>query len=206
MKMFKQLKKMWNKWVRHHKEFNLPGKPIKALKEAENKGYLDKSRGKNQNYSKVGALIRNSLKEGLKSEKIKIKNNLLTLDKQTASIETANLLEKIKRFSVGASFSLVFGLIDNLGLFIGMGALEDTLMKMGYDSIVAAGLGNTFSDALGALAGGWVSAMLYKILKVKGEGTISQQIIGVTVGCLIPVFIKMIAILLTGTASVEKIK
>ena len=87
---------------------------------------------------------------------------------------------------------LVFGIIDNLGLFIGMDAIETSIIEMGFDSQVAAGFGNTFSDALGALLGGAVSWTLYKTLGLKGEGNTTQQFVGVIVGCLIPVSIKIL--------------
>lgn len=101
-------------------------------------------------------------------------------------------LEAIKNFTVGASFMIVFGIIDNVGLFIGMEVVEDKLMTLGYDSQIAAGIGNTFSDALGALMGGIVAVSLHKLLKIKGEGTIPQQFIGVIIGCLIPVAVKIL--------------
>jgi len=168
-----------------------------ALKEAEEKNYLTKEK---QDFPKIAALIRDKVHDILKSQKSKVKSELLKLDKQVTAgnTVTGSLLEKFKKFLVGASFTFVFGLIDNLGLFVGMEVMEDALMKMGYGAQVAAGLGNTFSDALGALAGGWISAMLYKFLKVKGEGTSTEQVTGVVIGCLIPVFIKMAIIAMSG--------
>ena len=84
-----------------------------------------------------------------------------------------------------------FGIIDNVGLFVGMAAVEDYLMNAGYDQMTAAGFGNTLSDALGVILGSAVAAVLYKTLKVKGEGTFAQQLVGVVAGCLVPVAIKM---------------
>ena len=40
MKIFRQTKRLWNKFVRHHQEFHRPGKSIKALKEEEKEKYL----------------------------------------------------------------------------------------------------------------------------------------------------------------------
>jgi len=167
-----------------------------ALEEAEQKGYLTKEK---QDFSKIAVLIKDKVSNILKPQKSKVKSELLRLDNQiTAGVTvTGGLLEKFKKFLVGASFTFVFGLIDNLGLFLGMGIMEEYVVKMGYDAQVAAGLGNTFSDALGALAGGWISVILYKLLKVKGEGSSVEQVVGVIAGCLIPVFIKM-AIMMTG--------
>lgn len=96
-------------------------------------------------------------------------------------------------FLAGCSFMIVFGIIDNLGLFIGMDAIENYIINKGYTSLIAAGIGNAFSDFIGALVGGIVATSLYKILDIKSEDvTITQQAIGVTIGCMIPVIIAML--------------
>jgi len=100
-------------------------------------------------------------------------------------------LEMVKGFAIGSSFMFTFGVIDNVGLFVGMAAVEDFLLEAGFDSMIAAGFGNTLSDALGVVLGGAVYLLLKKILDVKGEGTISQQFVGVVAGCLVPVAVKM---------------
>ncbi len=176
-----------------------------VLKDAERKTYLSQDV---QDYDSIKRLARERFSQKLKKQKQRIRRELLDLDSgmtpTTAMTAGWGWVGKLKKFSVGMSFSLVFGLIDNLGMFLGMGAIEETIMEMGYDATVAAGLGNTFSDALGALAGGMVASFLYKHLKVKGEGTTTQQVLGVTIGCLIPVFIKMAIILTTGTTAEVK--
>lgn len=92
---------------------------------------------------------------------------------------------------------MVFGIIDNLGLFMGMSAVEEWIMKKGFDSQVAAGIGNTFSDALGVMLGGVVSAALYKLLKVKKEETTFwQKLVGVVIGCMLPVLVKIVIVTL----------
>ena len=91
----------------------------------------------------------------------------------------------------------VFGMIDNLGLFMGMAAVENWVMGIGFDAQVAAGIGNTFSDMLGVLLGGVVSAGLFKLLKVKPDDvTFIQNLVGITIGCMIPVIIKVIITIL----------
>ena len=102
------------------------------------------------------------------------------------------MIEYIKRFGVGASFMMVFGLVDNLGLFVGMAAIENWITRMGFDAQIAAGIGNTFSDMIGVMFGGIISTALYKLLKIKGEGTMIQSLVGVTIGCMLPVIIKII--------------
>lgn len=101
-------------------------------------------------------------------------------------------LNKLRIFLVGCTFMIVFGIIDNLGLFVGMDFIENYIISKGYTSLVAAGIGNAFSDAVGALCGGIIASLLYKVLKIKGDQvTIMQQLIGVTIGCMIPVFVLM---------------
>jgi uncharacterized membrane protein len=90
---------------------------------------------------------------------------------------------------------IVFGIIDNLGLFVGMDFIEDYVINNGYNSLVAAGIGNTFSDIVGALFGGIIASFLFKLLKVEEDSiTTLHQVVGVTIGCMIPVIIAMILI------------
>ena len=99
-------------------------------------------------------------------------------------------LRAISGFAVGGSFMFTFGVIDNLGLLVGMAAVEDSLIQMGYDSQMAGMLGNTLSDALGVMLGAAVAGFLLKRFGVKGEGIFSQQLIMVVAGCLLPVAVK----------------
>lgn len=107
----------------------------------------------------------------------------------------SKIVSNIKVFSIGASFMMVFGIIDNLGLFMGMSVVEEWIMKMGFDSQVAAGIGNTFSDMLGVMLGGVVSTGLYKLLKVnREETTFWQKFVGVAIGCMLPVIVKVVIV------------
>ena len=134
------------------------------------------------NRSKILSSVKDQISNDLKPLKSSVHKEVTRLEK---------VLKSSKLFAVGASYSFVFGLIDNAGLFLGMEGIEDFILQAGFDSQVAAGFGNTFSDAVGALAGGMVSTALYKLLNVKGEGNTTQQFVGVIIGCLIPVGIKM---------------
>ena len=98
----------------------------------------------------------------------------------------------LKRFLVAMVGPIIFGLIDNGGLFLGMSVIEDYLQSIGYSSLIAAGFGNTFSDALGALMGGAVAIFLYKKLKLEHVHNHWAEVFGIIIGCLIPVFIAMV--------------
>ena len=101
----------------------------------------------------------------------------------------------LKLFLVGCSFMIVFGIIDNAGLFVGMDFIESYVIAAGYTPMIAAGIGNAFSDVIGALFGGIISGFLSKLLKIdKDSITTAHQVIGVTIGCMIPVVIAMLLI------------
>lgn len=102
-------------------------------------------------------------------------------------------LNKLKTFLVGCSFMIVFGIIDNLGLFVGMDFIEDYITQAGYTPMIAAGIGNAFSDMIGALIGGFVASTLYRVLNIKEDSIkTSHQVVGVTIGCMIPVIIAIL--------------
>ena len=79
---------------------------------------------------------------------------------------------------------LVFGIVDNgvliLGAFTGL-SIEKYLPKRyqrGIGAVIGAGIGNTISDTLGAIV----------------DTTMNDMILGITIGCLIPLItIPMIA-------------
>ena len=140
-----------------------------------------------QNMTSINAIIKKNIRQETRVAKQKIQNVLTSVDTTTPKPSTS----KLKSFTVGAAGPMVFGFIDNAGMFVGMGAVEESLMEMGFDSMIAAGVGNTFSDALGAASGGAVAIALWKYFKIKGKSSITQQFLGVMVGCLIPIAIKL---------------
>ena len=101
------------------------------------------------------------------------------------------VFKNLRPFLFGMIGPFIFGVIDNGGLFLGMSFIEDKLIAMGFDSIVAAGFGNTFSDAIGAVCGGGVTIFLWKKFGIPKDVSFWPNLIGIILGCLLPVSIKM---------------
>ena len=95
---------------------------------------------------------------------------------------------------VSMVFGVIFGFIDNAGLFFGMDALDPHVKKVSKDSKVAAGIGNTFSDVVGAFAGSFAGSVVTSIFKeqIGGdcfEGPMWAEAVGIFVGCIIGIVI-----------------
>ena len=100
---------------------------------------------------------------------------------------------------VSMAFGVVFGFIDNAGLFFGMDALDPYFKKVSKDEKVVAGLGNTFSDVVGAFAGSFAGSIIKKQFETVFnniecfEGPMWAEAVGIFVGCGLGVVIpKMI--------------
>lgn len=165
----------------------------KALDSALQQGILDKDNmtaSFKNHKDEIIKIIREKMSEELEKAKEEVLRNLEEVDEKVN--KKMGIGKKASIFAIGSVTMMVFGMIDNLGLFLGMSGIEDWITKMGFDAQVSAGLGNTFSDVLGAVLGGAVMYLVTKITKRKGEGTAAQQVVGVTVGCLLPVIGKVI--------------
>merc|ERR1712048_508022 len=98
---------------------------------------------------------------------------------------------------VGMASGLVFGIIDNAGLFFGMEYLDPLFSKLpnGDEEKVVSGYGNTFSDCIGAFLGTFAGSIV-KDLAVKHGGYLESEeypiwseAVGITVGCIIGVLV-----------------
>lgn len=98
----------------------------------------------------------------------------------------------------GMAFGVIFGFIDNAGLFFGMDALDPHVQKISTDPKVSAGIGNTFSDVIGAFAGTFAGNVIKQILDnklkdqyAKGipEGPMWADAIGIFIGCILGIII-----------------
>jgi len=90
----------------------------------------------------------------------------------------------------GMAFGIIFGFIDNAGLFFGMDALDPYVKKwFGTDEKVAAGIGNTFSDVIGAFAGSFAGSIVQNPLKSNlpdcYESPLWAEAIGIFIGCVL---------------------
>ena len=95
----------------------------------------------------------------------------------------------LKNILVGMVFGLVFGFIDNAGMFFGMDALEPFLRE----GFVAAGIGNTYSSVLGA----FLAAFLSNVIKIStGVDTVPvwSDAAGIVVGSILGIYIPPIII------------
>lgn len=179
----------------------------RALETAQKSGLIPKpgeasraeiARAFEENHEAIVAMVQANVERAMDQAKKKIARIVLTADRKATKGAAAGL-HALKAYGVGMSASVVFGVIDNAGMLIGMNGVDDAVTALGYSPQISAALGNTFSDAAGALLGGAVAFALWKILGVKGEGTTSQATIGVVVGCLLPIAVKMAIGALTGT-------
>lgn len=85
----------------------------------------------------------------------------------------------------GMVSNIVFGIIDNGGLFFGMSALDPFLPK---GELTRAGLGNTVSDGLGAFLGTFSGIVIRQITKIE-DTPIWSDAIGIIIGCLIGLYV-----------------
>lgn len=85
----------------------------------------------------------------------------------------------------GMAANIVFGIIDNGGLFFGMSALDPFLPE---GELTRAGLGNTFSDGLGAFLGTFSGVIIKSITKID-DTPIWSDAVGIVIGCLLGLYI-----------------
>ena len=90
---------------------------------------------------------------------------------------------------------VVFGFIDNFLMVLFGDRIDAGFMAIGIThTLLAAGLGNTLSDAVGILTGRWVEQAVHLRLPVEDDGMLSKaqiigaETLGIIVGCLIGLF------------------
>ena len=103
-----------------------------------------------------------------------------------------------KTFSRMASVSIafvIFGFIDNFLMVIFGERIDTFFVSIGVsNTLLAAGLGNTLSDAVGILTGRWVEKVVHAKLSTPDTSdltktqTILAEAAGIIIGCLLGLF------------------
>lgn len=103
-----------------------------------------------------------------------------------------NGVEKLpswKVIAVGMLYGLIFGFLDNLFIFFGIDSLEK---YMPGGTLTKAGLGNTYSDFVGALVGTYITSIFNNVLKIdQNDIPIWANTVAITIGCLIGLYIPL---------------
>lgn len=131
------------------------------------------------------------------TETVTLPNNF---NEMSANEVLQNYPELTKRYTfakviAGLAFGVVFGFIDNAGLFFGMDALDPFTKNL--DPKIAAGIGNTFSDVIGAFAGSFAGAIMESKMKATFPKDIDECVstplwadsLGIFVGCILGIII-----------------
>lgn len=82
--------------------------------------------------------------------------------------------------------AMVFGFIDNAGLYFGMSVLDKYLPG---GNLEKAGWGNTFSDGVGAFMGAFVAKIINTLTGFDGQGPIYGDFLGVIIGCIMGIYV-----------------
>jgi hypothetical protein len=86
---------------------------------------------------------------------------------------------------------IVFGIMDNGIMILAGNSIDDWLKTFGFSTMLAAGIGNTFSDAVGVLSGSLVARMVWKSFGKVEEEEIGSGVflfgetLGIVIGCII---------------------
>ncbi len=91
----------------------------------------------------------------------------------------------LKKVLVGMSFGMIFGFIDNFGLWYGMDYLDPYIPG---GNLTKAGYGNTFSDFIGSTMGTSISIILGTLYPTE-EAPIWVNSLGIIIGCLLGLYI-----------------
>lgn len=95
-------------------------------------------------------------------------------------------IPSFKTIALGLVFGIVFGFMDNFGLWMGI----DTLSKyIGGGPLSKAAWGNTYSDLIGSTAGTFISSIAADSLNYDDDDTpIWLNSVGIFLGCILGMF------------------
>jgi hypothetical protein len=107
---------------------------------------------------------------------------------------------------VGLSSNIVFGAIDNGGMFFGSSFLDEwfQLLPGSDDANVFAGYGNTYSNLLGTFMGTFVGLIMEDMTKVSST-PIWGDAIGIIFGCLIGIAIPKAILSSSETSGINRV-
>jgi len=91
----------------------------------------------------------------------------------------------LKRIIVGFGSGVVFGIIDNMGLWFGMDALDPILPK---GTLTKAGYGNVFSDSLSAFLSTFAGDILITLTNTSADIPLWAKATGTFSGCLLGLY------------------
>ena len=97
----------------------------------------------------------------------------------------------IKSVLIGMVSGIIFGFIDNAGLWYGMDALDPFLKYYGLaeeGSKALAGWGNTYSDMIGSSMGTFIGSIIITATKME-DSPIWADIAGIIIGCILGIHI-----------------
>ena len=90
----------------------------------------------------------------------------------------------------GMVFGVIFGFLDNFFLFMGIDSLG---FLMPDDVLVKAGLGNTFSDVIGAIIGTFISTIGKQLVDYDDDTTpMWANTIGIFIGYLLGLYVPIL--------------
>lgn len=89
-------------------------------------------------------------------------------------------------FMISLISGIVFGFIDNGGLYFGMDKLDPILPG---DELEKAGWGNTFSDVLGSFLATFIGSIVRTLSKVEEDPPLIADAIGILIGCILGIYI-----------------
>lgn len=108
-------------------------------------------------------------------------------DEKYTLVQFLNKNQKLdfKTVLVGMSFGIVFGFIDNAGLWFGLQSFQKYIPG---GLLTKSGWGNTYSDGLGASLGTSVAVILRTLYPIK-DSPIWVDTVGIIVGCVLGIYV-----------------
>ena len=96
-------------------------------------------------------------------------------------------MPSFKNLMIGLVFGVVWGFIDNIGLFVG---LDNFSKYIKGDNLLKAGIGNTYSGFISSIIGTFIASIAMDVFKYDDNNVpIWINTIGILLGCSLGVFV-----------------